>query len=182
MNVTTPTQGVIDGVTSPDANGTPKAAAEEAQQFELSIDLDVLKIGDIGRLNFEETGGQRMKGILDLLDQVVEGGVRKLPVRWIRPIGQALTEEIQALTQLDGENLEAAAKAPLPEGVSVDTDRLLIEDLELLDGEDRSLETMLVLLGKVVVGAKVEELPIRYLALISARLQVAMRGLSDLGN
>lgn len=149
-----------------------------SQIVEISVDLDSLKIGDLRTL--EMSDGTSPKLLVDLLDRIIEGGARHLPLRSIRYIGQELKSEMEKMT----EAAEKADVANLPEGVSVDVDQLTIADLELLDDKkgDRSADVIITLLERVVVGAEIEELSIKYLATINTQMQAGLQEMNDLGN
>ncbi len=149
-------------------------------QLEVAVSLDELTIGDLRTL--DEGGKQTGKALVTLLDRVVVGGARHLPLRSVRAIGEQLKVEMEALTR-GADGVDGATVIDLPPEVTVDVDQLTIGDLELLDGGDeRSTDDLIALLDRVVIGRPVEELSVKYFAPISAALRSGMEAMNDLGN
>lgn len=144
-------------------------------QLKISVNLTDFTIGDLRAL---DGASRTSKELVVLLDRVVEGGARHLPLRSLRPIGEALKNQMEAMAQDDGEG----TAIDLPEGMTVDVDQLTIGDLELLDTEGRSADDLITLLDRVVVGQSIEEVPVKYLASISAAMRQGMEAMNDLGN
>lgn len=151
-------------------------------QLEVIVSLDELTIGDLRTLD----GGEKQTGkaLVTLLDRVVVGGARHLPLRSVRAIGEQLKVEMEALTrgadEVDGATV---IDIDLPPEVTVDVDQLTIGDLELLDGGDeRSTDDLIALLDRVVIGRPVEELSVKYFVPISAALRRGIEAMNDLGN
>ena len=160
-------------MTTPNKNGTTSQ-----DKIEISVNLDTFLIGDLRALDMAEDKSPKI--LVNLLDRVVEGGARHLPLRYIHHIGKQLRDEMAALTdETDEEDV-----IELPAGVTVDADRLTIGDLELLEteGGDRSADDIIALLDRVVIGEDIENLSIKYLAPINARLKSGMKSMGDLGN
>ena len=161
-------------MTTPDKNGVTLPS-----EIEIAVNLDAFMIGDLHTL---DRGQDRSpKALVGLLERVVVGGARHLPLRSIRLIGAQLRLEMEALA-LATEEIEVIE---LPPGVTVDADLLTIGDLELLEGEKgkvRSAEKIIALLDRVVVGATVEGLSVKYLSSLSAELKAGMEAMNDLGN
>jgi hypothetical protein len=81
----------------------------QPDDIEIRIDLDQMYIDDLETLQKFQSGGFAAEEFLDLLDRVVEGGVRgkKLPFRLLREIGQKLRAALQEAanpTDVSGEN------------------------------------------------------------------------------
>lgn len=149
-------------------------------QLEVIVSLDELTIGDLRTLDRGEK--QTGKALVTLLDRVVVGGARHLPLRSVRAIGEQLKVEMEALTR-GADEVDGATVIDLPAEVTVDVDQLTIGDLELLDGgDDRSTDDLIALLDRVVIGRPVEELSVKYFVPISTALRRGIESMNDLGN
>lgn len=69
-----------------------------ADEITISINLDALTVGDLVLLDKAARGEIPMSDLVDLLDRVVEGGVRHLPLTALPKIIEALNAEVSALT------------------------------------------------------------------------------------
>jgi len=65
--------------------------------MEIEIDLDTLTIGDLETLDRAAQGNLPMSELVDLLDRVVAGGARHLPLSAMRKIIAALNDQIAAV-------------------------------------------------------------------------------------
>ena len=63
--------------------------------MDIRVDISKLTIGDLERLDAAARGD--ISGLVELLDRVVEGGARHLPLTAMREIVRALNEEISKL-------------------------------------------------------------------------------------
>ena len=66
--------------------------------MEIKINLDNLTIGDLELMDQAARGEIPMAELVDLLDRVVEGGVRHLPLTALKDIVAALNAEVERLT------------------------------------------------------------------------------------
>lgn len=62
------------------------------------VNIDNLLIGDLETLEMARRQEIGIKDMLDLLDRVVEGGVRHLPLRAMQTIVDRIQEEVQKTT------------------------------------------------------------------------------------
>jgi len=76
------------------------------QQVEIRINLDEMYIDDLEVLEGFQSGGGKATEFLDLLDRVVEGGVRgrKLPFTMLREIGRELMAELREAANPEDES------------------------------------------------------------------------------
>lgn len=65
--------------------------------MEIHVNLEALTIGDLETLDAAARGELPMARLVDLLDRVVEGGVRHLPLTALPEITRALNAEIARL-------------------------------------------------------------------------------------
>lgn len=65
-------------------------------QIEVDVNLDELTIGDLETIDKSRRGEIPVSEMLDLLDRVVVGGARHLPLRAMREIVERLEKEINA--------------------------------------------------------------------------------------
>ena len=63
--------------------------------MDIRVDISKLTIGDLERLDAASRGD--ISGLVELLDRVVEGGARHLPLAAMREIVRALNDEIGKL-------------------------------------------------------------------------------------
>jgi len=66
--------------------------------MEIKVNLDQLTIGDLETLDAAARGEIPMARLVELLDRVVEGGVRHLPLTALRDITAALNAEIERMS------------------------------------------------------------------------------------
>ena len=74
--------------------------------MKVNVNLDNLMIGDLETLDRASAGDLPMTELVNLLDRVVEGNVRELPLPAMRDIVEALNEQVDALAnpEVDGKN------------------------------------------------------------------------------
>lgn len=71
-------------------------------ETEIRINLDALAIGDLETLDKAGRNELPIAVLVDLLDRIVEGGVRHLPLTALPQIVQALNAEVEKLANPAG--------------------------------------------------------------------------------
>ena len=70
--------------------------------MKITLDFDKLTIGDLELLDRAGRGEPVTSEIIALLDRIVEGGVRHLPLSRLPEVVEALTDAIGQLTNPEG--------------------------------------------------------------------------------
>lgn len=70
----------------------------DAVKLEVDVNLDALTIGDLETIDKSRRGELAVAEMLDLLDRVVVGGARHLPLRAMRDIVERLQQEMDVIS------------------------------------------------------------------------------------